>query len=331
LRERLILLGDFPADIALAQGERYGPPLTSAVQRFQERHGLEADGVLGKQTLAALNLPLAARIRQIELSLERLRWLRDLPGGPLIAVNIPSYKLLAFDAGPASAQPALEMRVIVGQAMRTQTPVFIGDMRYIEFNPYWNVPRSIERAEIIPKLARDARYLEKNGMELVAATGAAKPAGAVSRATLAALRSGQLRVRQRPGPKNALGGVKFAFPNDMNIYLHSTPARELFSRSRRDFSHGCIRVENPLALAQYALRAQPEWTQEKIEAALAPGKTRTVRLAQPIPVLIFYTTAIADHQGRVLFLEDVYRLDQALDGALRARSAALARTRAAYP
>lgn len=330
LQERLAMLGDLPGDAPVEQDGRYGPTLSEALKRFQDRHGIDPDGVLGAQTLAALNVPLDQRVRQIELALERLRWLPDLPDGALIAINIPSYQLWAFDAGPRSLAPALEMRVIVGKAMRTQTPAFIGDMRYIEFNPYWNVPGSIARGEILPKLARDAMYLKNSGMELVPVTGAANPIGSVDAAALSALRAGKLRVRQRPGTNNALGAVKFVLPNDMNIYLHSTPARELFKRSRRDFSHGCIRVEDPLALAQFVLRGQPEWTPEKIESALAPGKTRTVKLAASIPVVIFYTTAITDQDGKARFLDDVYRLDQPLERALRERSNAILRSHAAY-
>ena len=313
----LALLGDMPAELAASQDERYGEPLAAAVKHFQDRHGLDADGVLGRQTLAALSVPPSARVRQIELSLERLRWLPDLPAGPVVAINLPSFRLWAFRTGNAGAQPALEMRVIVGKALRNQTPAFIGAMRHIEFNPYWNVPRSIERAEILPKLAQDPRYLERNNMELVGAGG--KATGAVDAAALQALRAGTLRIRQRPGPDNALGAVKFALPNAMNIYLHSTPARALFERTRRDFSHGCIRLEDPAGLANFVLADQPEWPPEAIAAAMAPGPTRTVRLAAPMPVMIFYTTAIVDNEGRALFPADLYRQDEALERALAPR------------
>jgi murein L,D-transpeptidase YcbB/YkuD len=313
---RLAMLGDLAPELAATQDERYGPELAAAIERFQERHGLGADGLLGRQTLLALAVPPGVRVRQIELSMERLRWLPDLSGGPVIAINLPSFYLWAFEAG--KAQPALQMRVIVGKAVRNPTPLFIGDMRYLEFNPYWNVPRSIERGEILPKLAKDPDYLAKNDMELVGARGAVSDT--VDAATLAALRAGALRVRQRPGPANALGAIKFALPNAMDIYLHSTPARALFQRSRRDFSHGCIRVEDPAALAQFVLAGQDDWSAEAIAAAMTPGPTRTVKLARPVPVVIFYTTAIIDRDGRALFPADVYRLDEALERALAARA-----------
>ena len=312
LGARLMLLGDLAPE-AGTQGDTYSAELAQAVMRFQDRHGLDADGKLGRQTLAALNVPLASRVRQVELSMERLRWLPELPPGPFIAVNLPSFRLWAFKA--TDAPPVLATRVIVGKAVRTQTPLFIGTLRHIEFNPYWNVPPSILRAEIVPALLRDPDYLVKNDMEVVG-----PGAQTVSAATLAALRSGALRVRQRPGPQNALGAIKFALPNSMNIYLHSTPARALFARSRRDFSHGCIRVEDTAALANFVLADQAGWTSEAIAAAMAPGPNRTVQLKAPMPVVIFYTTAIVDGDGRPLFPDDVYRLDGALERNLAARA-----------
>jgi murein L,D-transpeptidase YcbB/YkuD len=312
LGARLMLLGDLSPE-AGTQDDTYSAEMAQAVKRFQDRHGLDADGKLGRQTLAALNVPLASRVRQIELSMERLRWLPELPPGPFIAVNLPSFRLWAFKA--AGAPPVLATRVIVGKAVRTQTPLFIGTLRYIEFNPYWNVPPSILRAEIVPALLRDPDYLVKNDMEVVG-----PGVQTVSAATLAALRAGALRVRQRPGPQNALGAIKFALPNSMNIYLHSTPARALFARSRRDFSHGCIRVEDTAALANFVLADQAGWTSEAIAAAMAPGPNRTVQLKAPMPVVIFYTTAIVDGDGRPLFPADVYRLDGALERSLAARA-----------
>lgn len=317
LAERLAILGDMaPAAVA---DDSYGPLLVEAVKRFQGRHGLDADGKIGRQTWLALAVPPSVRVRQIELAMERLRWLPDLSGGPAIAINLPSFQLWAFEAGNP-ARPTLQMRVIVGKAMQTPTPLFIGAMRHIEFNPYWNVPRSIERGEILPKLARDPGYLNKNGMEMVGAGNAVS--ALTGAAALSALRSGAVRVRQRPGPGNALGAIKFVLPNAMNIYLHSTPARSLFQRTRRDFSHGCIRLEDAEGLARFVLADRPEWTDEAIAAALLPGPTRTVKLARPVPVVIFYTTAIVDRDGRLLFSEDLYRLDEVLERALAARAAA---------
>lgn len=310
LAARLALLGDLAPELAATAGSA---ELALALKRFQDRHGLEADGAPGRQTLAALNVPLAARVRQIELSLERLRWLPDLSGGPFIAINLPSFRLWAFNA--VDAAPVLATRVIVGKSVRTQTPLFIGTLRYIEFNPYRNVPPSILRGEIVPALLRDPGYLVKNDME-VATTGAQK----ADAATLAALRAGSLRVRQRPGPRNALGAIKFALPNPMNIYLHSTPARALFARARRDFSHGCIRVEDTVGLANFVLDRQASWTAETVAAAMAPGPNRTVQLKATMPVVMFYTTAMVDHDGRALFPDDVYGFDAALERSLQARA-----------
>jgi murein L,D-transpeptidase YcbB/YkuD len=314
LHERLVLLGDLPPDAA-PPGGVYTPELAEGVRQFQLRHGLDEDGVLGSATIAALNVPLALRVRQLELTLERLRWLPDFGPGPLIAVNLPAYRLWALRLGDRADAPPLEMRVIVGTAVKTETPLFIGQMAWLEFNPYWNVPRSIALGEMLPKLVRDPAWLARNDMELV---GAGKPSSAVDKAALAALQAGKLRIRQRPGPHNALGAVKFAMPNPMNIYLHSTPARALFDRNRRDLSHGCIRVEKPVGLAHFVLADQPEWSLDKIEMAMEPAPTRRIELTAPVPVVLFYATAMVDREGRVMFARDIYRRDPALEAALLA-------------
>jgi murein L,D-transpeptidase YcbB/YkuD len=204
------------------------------------------------------------------------------------------------------------MKVIVGTAVKTETPLFIGTMRYLEFNPYWNVPRSIEKAEIIPKLQKNAAYLVENEMEMVPLKGGAP----TQEADIAGLSAGHYRVRQRPGPKNALGAVKFAMPNPDNIYLHSTSARELFKRTRRDLSHGCIRVEKPLELAQFVLASKPDWDAQKIEAAMEPGESKTISLKTPIPVVLFYTTATTDADDHAIFSPDVYQRDAMLEKLL---------------
>jgi murein L,D-transpeptidase YcbB/YkuD len=182
-------------------------------------------------------------------------------------------------------------------------------MRYLEFNPYWNVPRSIARKEIIPRLSSNPDYLAEHGMELVPA-----------HSTLSELSTGKARVRQRPGPRNALGAVKFGMPNPMDIYLHATPSHELFKRTRRDLSHGCIRVEQPVALVQFVLAGHPEWDTEQIEAAMAPGRSRRVELDAPIPVVILYATAMEGGDGKVRFVPDVYKLDPPLEQALAAHT-----------
>jgi murein L,D-transpeptidase YcbB/YkuD len=318
---RLARLGDLPEGSPRPSGDRYAGELVEGVMRFQRRHGLDPDGVLGRQTLAALNVPPEVRARQLELALERLRWLPEPPQGPVIVINIPSFRLWVFEDAAADEKPALAMRVIVGRAIRTETPVFIGEMRYVEFSPYWNVPPNILRNELLPTLRRDPAYLERNDLEMISTRGDGTVTTVVDATTLAALRDGSLRLRQRPGERNALGGVKFVLPNTMDIYLHATPARQLFERTRRDFSHGCIRVADPMGLTRFVLRDQPEWTDDRIEAAMAAGRTTTVKLAMTLPVIVFYTTAIVDRDGRALFLDDIYGHDRALDRALRAAGA----------
>ena len=317
LHAQLVRLGDLAADSAGPADGRFSEAMAQGLQRFQARHGVQPDGVLGKETLAALNEPIAARVGQIVLSLERMRWLPDLAAGPLIAINIPSFRLWAFASTPEGRDAALSMPVVVGRAMRTETPVFIGEMRYVEFSPYWNVPPSILRNELLPRLARDPSYLDRENMEIVSVRGDGSAHAADVDAAIAALRSGEARLRQRPGPKNALGGVKFVLPNTMDVYLHATPERQLFDRARRDFSHGCIRVREPEALAAFVLRGRPEWTAAAIEAAMTSGVNRSVALATPIPVIVFYTTAVVDGEGRPHFLRDVYGHDRKLLAALR--------------
>lgn len=319
LRERLVAFGDLPVDAAPAS-TFLDETLAAGLKRFQSRHGLDADGVIGRGTLAALNTTPAQRARQIELSMERLRWLPHRSGRPFIAINIPMFRLWAWDAAAPESSPAVRMGVIVGRAVRTQTPVFADEMTHLIFRPYWNVPRSILRNEVLPAAEADPLYLLRHDMELVAGQGDdARPVEA-SPQNLAAARTGALRVRQRPGPKNSLGLVKFIFPNDDNVYLHGTPARELFSRSRRDFSHGCVRVEDPPALASWLLRDQPDWTRERIESAMAGGATRQVNLRQPVPVILYYVTAaVTPDDGLLHFADDLYGHDRTLERALAAR------------
>jgi L,D-transpeptidase YcbB len=262
------------------------------------RHGLEAAGKLGPQTITELNRPMSERVEALRLTLERWRWIPDNFRQPPIIVNIPEFVLRAYDA---PGKPALLMPVVVGRALRTQTPVLEEDMKYLVFWPYWNVPPSILRGEIIPKIAKDPAYIQKNNFEVATYSGQVVTDGVVNEEVLAQLRAGKLMVRQKPGPKNALGLIKFIFPNDQNVYLHSTPSQSLFSESRRDFSHGCIRVEDPKALAEWVLRNNPGWSQERIEAAFKAEKQQQVNLKHEIPVLIVYGTAIAKEDGQVFF------------------------------
>lgn len=318
LHRRLVALGDLPADTQ--PPDRYAAALADGIKRFQERHGLNADGVLGGATLAALNVPLTQRILQLELALERLRWLPELGSEPIVGINIPMFRLWAWDPTAPTA-PVVDMNVVVGRALDTRTPVLSEKMRYVIFRPYWNVPPSITRHEIVPALARDPGYLQRHDMEIVRGSGDdAQPVNLSNTENLALLRQGVLRVRQRPGPKNSLGRVKFIFPNDDNVYLHDTPATQLFGRTRRDFSHGCVRVEKPVTLAQWVLRDQPEWTPERIDAAMAGPSSQRVNLARPLPVILFYMTAMvtpSDHAVR--FAQDLYGHDARLVRALASR------------
>jgi murein L,D-transpeptidase YcbB/YkuD len=316
LAQRLRILGDLPADDPV--DTVYGGALAAAVRRFQERHGLAPDGVVGRATMEAVNVPPSVRAAQLALSLERLRWLPDLGQGPLIAVNIPSFHLWAWDSVGADATPSLDMNVIVGrQAVGTRTPVFIEEMRYVVLRPYWDVPPGILRSEVLPSLRADTAYLRRNDMEIVQGLGDDARAVAPTPENIELLARGHLRVRQRPGPRNSMGLAKFIFPNDANVYLHGTPAQELFSRARRDFSHGCVRVEDPVALAEHVLRDVPGWDRARIVAAMIGGRPTRVNLARPIPVVLFYTTAIVTPEGTVGFYEDIYGHDARLAGRLR--------------
>jgi murein L,D-transpeptidase YcbB/YkuD len=316
LRRWLVALGDLPAqDPVSARSEVYSGELAAAVKRFQERHGFTPDGVIGAATAKALHVSAAERVRQIELALERWRWLPDSFPHPPIVVNIPEFRLYGLQGtgDRITAEGALTMRVIVGKALETQTPVFSSDMEYVIFRPYWSVPYSIVKKEMIDKIRKDPGYLGRENLEIVNNANAVRYTGA---GALAGLSSGALGIRQRPGPKNSLGLVKFIFPNDESVYLHGTPAKELFARQRRDFSHGCIRVEDPVALAEYVLKGVPGWSRERIEKAMSAGGTSQVDLADPIPVYIVYMTATARPGGEVDFFEDLYGHDAALEGIL---------------
>jgi murein L,D-transpeptidase YcbB/YkuD len=317
LRRRLIALGDLPEEAPIVP-LLFDDALVEGVKRFQARHGLQADGVVGKSTLAALAVPIATRTRQIELALERLRWLPHLGDQRLLAVNIPMFRMWAWDAIPPDDAPLFGMDVIVGRALDRQTPVFVEEISEVVFRPFWNVPSSILRNEVLPALARNPDYLERENMEIVAGPGDDARAVPSTAENIARLEAGGLRVRQRPGPRNALGLVKFVFPNEANIYMHATPAPQLFSRARRDFSHGCVRVEDPVRLAEWVLKDQPEWTRDTILAAMHGRNSTRVALPQPIQVILFYITAVAaPEDGKVYFSQDIYGHDARLERALR--------------
>jgi len=322
LYRRLVALDDLPTDTPVpSEASTYNGAVVEAVQRFQRRHGLLPDGVLGKETQAALRVPLSWRVRQIELALERLRWLPHVGDARLLAVNIPMFHLWGWDQIPENGAPSFGTGVIVGRALNTQTPVFVEEMRYIIFRPYWNIPPSILRHETLPAIERDPNYLQRQDMEIVSGPGDNARPVALTAESIAQLRRGTLRVRQRPGPKNSLGLVKFVFPNDENVYMHGTPAPQLFSRARRDFSHGCVRVEDPVALAEWVLKEEPAWTRDRILAAMNGDRSQRVDLTRPIQVILFYVTAVVmPEDGTIRFAEDIYGHDIGLDRALaRAR------------
>ena len=315
LTRLLRLLGDLPANTAAPDGSNlYQGALVDAVKRFQGRHGLTPDGRLDGQTLKNLNTPLSQRADQLRLTLERWHWLPDRFTEPPIVVNIPEFLLRTYDSG---GNIVLTMKVIVGKEFRHKTPVFEKDMRFVVFRPYWNVPPSIQRSEIVPAVQKDRGYIAKKGFEVVTPGGQPVTSGAITDEMLAQLRSGKLEVRQKPGAMNALGLVALMFPNEYNVYLHDTPSPELFSQTRRDFSHGCIRVEKPAELAAWVLRDKPDWSLERVQAAMTSGRDNVqVNLTNPVPVLILYGTAVIDPDGQVHFFDDIYGYDDELKKAL---------------
>jgi murein L,D-transpeptidase YcbB/YkuD len=312
LAERLRLIGDLPQGGSF---DSYSGALVEGVKNFQARHGLATDGKLDAATLRELNTPLSARVQQIDDALERWRWMPTEFQQPPVLVNIPEFRLRAYSA---DHQLALTMNVVVGKAAPTQTPVFTDDIKFIVFRPYWNVPPGILRRTVIPGIMKNSGYLAREKFEVTDSSGRLV---SPSDDLVAGLRSGKYFVRQKPGPTNALGLIKFMFPNTYSVYLHSTPSTELFSRSRRDFSSGCIRLEKPAELANFLLRnqldGQQPWTLALVQKAMDSGKdNRQVNLATKIPVLILYVTAVAEEDGTVHFFDDIYGHDQRLNAVL---------------
>jgi murein L,D-transpeptidase YcbB/YkuD len=331
LRRLLAILGDLPQSSMGADPEsrNLDPGLVAALVRFQARHGLDVDGILGARTFRALTTPVEERVRQIELSLERIRWLPAKLESPPIIVNIPQFKLFAFRTTRDFAEDILQMDVIVGSTFNGRhTPVFAADMRHVVLNPYWDVPRSILVKEMLPAIRADSGWLSRNGYELVSEAGddaSPHPPGAGSVQLLA---EGKLRVRQRPGPENELGQMKFIFPNRHNVYMHDTPARELFARSSRAFSHGCIRVSDPIALLAHVLREDRERSGDRLAKALSGSTPVVVQLPRPVRVYIVYGTALATEAGQTLFFDDIYDQDARLAALLEARRSTFLGSRA---
>jgi murein L,D-transpeptidase YcbB/YkuD len=310
----LRLVGDLPADANLPEnGTAYQGALVDAVKNFQRRRGRDPDGRITAQTLADLNVPLTSRVRQMQLTLERWRWLPLAYQKTPIVANIPEFHLRAYDE---NFKIVLQMNVVVGKAYGHGTPVFSDTMQYVVFRPYWSVPNSIAKAEFLPHIARDPDYLAKKGFEVVNSRQEVVTSGTVTSDTLAQLRAGKLFIRQTPGPKNSLGLMKFIFPNSYSVYMHDTPAQEFFAKSRRDFSHGCIRLEKPADLAVWVLHDNPGWNMDRVRAAMNGAPNQQVNLAHPIPVLIVYATVIVTEDGLVHFYDDIYGHDAALEKVL---------------
>jgi murein L,D-transpeptidase YcbB/YkuD len=305
LRARLLTSNDLDASVA-AEGDTYDPALAAAVKKFQARHGLAADGIVAQTTLDQLNIPIAERVRQMELNLERRRWMDDNLGNYYVFVNVADQELKVV----RGEQTIHTARLVVGKPY-TRTPVFSETMKYIVLNPTWSVPPSIANKEYLPKLKKDPGYLKRQGIKILSSAGEVDPHSvnwfAQSKMSYA--------LRQDSGAKNALGRVKFMFPNRFNVYLHDTPAKSLFEKDLRVFSHGCMRVENPLDLAALLL-ADQGWTRAKIDAAVAAGKERVINLKKPVPVHVTYLTAWVNKDGAVNFRRDVYGRDKLLAAAL---------------
>lgn len=306
LLTRLQLEGDAAEDDALnaPTSTVFNSALSAAVKNYQHRHGITEDGKLTSQTIKSLNVPMTDRVAQLQDSLERWRWLPEPYLHARLMVNLPEFVLRGYDP---DHKLDFTMRVVVGQVMgQHETPVFTHMMKYLVFRPYWNVPVDIARKELVPHMAANHGYLASKNFEVTNNKGVIE-----TDYTVKQVAQGGVMVREKPGPKNSLGLVKFMFPNQYDIYLHSTPAVSLFERTRRDFSHGCIRVQKPVDLAVWVLQNQGgEWDTEKVEAAMNSGPdNKTVSLKTPLPIVIFYLTATVGEDGQVNFFDDIYGYD----------------------
>jgi murein L,D-transpeptidase YcbB/YkuD len=286
IKRRLQMTGDMPGNDT---SQVFNDTLEIAVRNFQERHGYKPDGVIGAAVIKEMNVPVEKRLQQILMNMNRMRWMPSEMSGNLIMVNIPEFMLHVYE----NNRRAFDMVVVVGKEGHN-TMMFNGDLNQIVFSPYWNVPPSIVKNEIMPAMNRNPSYLSGQNMEVVSNSG------------------GLPSIRQKPGPGNALGKVKFLFPNSFNIYFHDTPSKSLFERDMRAFSHGCIRLSDPYKMAEYLLRNEPEWTPERIRAAMDAGEEKTVRLKKAVPVVITYYTAWVDERGRLNFRDDIYQHDARL-------------------
>jgi murein L,D-transpeptidase YcbB/YkuD len=308
IRRRLAVTGDLRAD-ADRNSTAYDPDVAAAVSRFQERHGLDTDGVAGAQTFAAMNVPVQTRMDQLRLTLERLRWVQQEVAPEFLAVNIAGFRTFLIRDNKVT----WEARVIVGRSYR-QTPVFRGDIRYLEFNPTWTIPPGILRNDTLPAIKADPNYLRDKNISVIDRDGRTVDPATVDWSQYS--RGVPYTLRQEPGPNNALGLVKFIFPNEHFVFLHDTPSRELFGRSERTFSSGCIRVESPFELAELLLDDAGNWNAQAIQATVDSRQTRRVNLREPFPVLILYLTAVVDPGEPPRFMKDIYNRDPAVLEAL---------------
>ncbi len=312
LKYHLKLTGDGFDDHPIIN-DGFDENVTIAVKRFQHRHGLKEDGQVGKKTLAELNIPVEQRIRQLQLNMERWRWLPDSFGDRYLMVNIPAFELTIVDSGCRVDG----LRAIVGRKTR-QTPILSDRMTYIELNPYWNVPQKIARRDILPKIKNDPAYLIRQGIRIFDSWDRDAQELNPMDIDWNRLSRGDFpyRLRQDPSRRNALGQIKFIFPNPRSIYIHDTPGKALFNRQQRTFSSGCVRLEDPITLATHLLSAQG-WNRERIEAMIDSEERKAVILDKPIPVHLVYFTAWVDEQQRINFRKDIYGHDARLTQALR--------------
>jgi L,D-transpeptidase YcbB len=319
LAKRLRLLGDLPDSVTIPSDAKvYEGPLVDAVKHFQGRFGMQPTGQFDYKTLVAMNVPLSDRIEQMQLGLERLRWLPYTFKEPPILINVPEFRLYAFNE---KGDVDLTMRVNVGEDYSHQTPMFEGNIQYLVFRPYWTPPPNILKNEIIPDMEKTPSLTDLN-LELVSGTGKVINSGDVTPALLQQVRSGRLTVRQPPGPENGMGLVKFIFPNSFDVYIHDTPASlNMFSEEaegeegelQRVASHGCIHLQYPDKFAAFILRNTPGWDLDRVEKAMHDGKdNQQVNLAPAVPVLIFYLTAVAEENGEIHFFQDIYDHDRTL-------------------
>ena len=316
LRRRLAVSGDLDPVGPDEESLYFDARLASAVKRFQQRNGLKADGIVGRNTIGMLSVPVERRIRQVVVNLERWRWLPHDLGARYIMVNTADFNLKAVEKGNVQQQ----MRVVVGRPAR-RSPVFSANMTYLVVNPYWNVPTSIAIEDILPEIQKDVAYLAHRGIRVLQHWELDAPEVDPATVDWQAYHANRFpfRFRQDPGPNNALGRIKFMFPNPFAVYLHDTPNRSLFRRVQRDFSSGCIRVEAPLVLADFVLAGDGRWSPDALTEAIEKGETRTIRLKRPIPVHLLYMTAWVDETGVIQFRSDIYDRDRDLERALSRR------------